>query len=203
MRRWFTLFLLLFSFGAVSPVGAEKTPDPGIFRGYLVTLNGLSLTGHVAGMGYSGNRIYVQYINDLGTFYRIWPQMVKGFVYHDFQNTVVFESWQDKKRWRFLQVLYKGAAMSLYLEPQVVLDTASPDGIGHAVIQSAPVYFVEVNGRIVKTGPANFRKIMPHLLQQRAPHLARKIGNPGYRFKDLWSIVQEYNAFCKQNPFLL
>ncbi len=203
MRHWYTPFLLLlFALGTASPAKSE-TPDPGIFRGYLVTLNGLSLTGHMAGMGYTGNRMYVQYINDLGTFYRIWPQMVKGFVYQDFQNTVIFESWQDKKRWRFLQVLYKGPAMSLYLEPQIALEPVPSDGIGQAVVQSAPLYFVEVNGRIIRMGTANFRKTMAQLLQQRAPHLAGKIGNPGYRFKDLWNIVQEYNTFCKQNPFLL
>lgn len=200
MKLCYTLSLSLLLLLASAPLLKAEIPPAGIFRGYILTHNNMALTGHLGGLGLSGSRVYVQFINDFGTLYQLWPQMIRGFAYEDANGMVLFESWKDKKYWRFLQVLQKGSAMSLYFEPALINDYSI---LGQKVIETVPLYYIEINGRLERISPTNFRKKLSRIMMQRAPELAGRIGSPGYKFRDLQQIVQSYNDYCKTHPFLL
>ncbi|MEL7427534.1 MAG: hypothetical protein AAFN81_31375, partial [Bacteroidota bacterium] len=58
-------------------------------------------------------------------------------------------------------------------------------------------YWVEISGnRIQPLRRFGFRWQMRRLMEEKAPRLARKIGKRGYRFKDLYSILEEYDREC-------
>lgn len=198
MKRFYLLLLVPLFF--LSSLQA----DP--FKGYIVTLNGKRLTGYIGAISFpSNNHSEVIFINDFGTAYQIKAQLIKGFVYQQDSNYQFFESKFKKNRWMFLQVLYKGEGMSLYMAPEEHLQFDIRNGAFQAHSYNVEELWIEVPERKkpVRIKRWGFKKKIRRLVQRRAPELAEKIGSKGYRFKDLIKIIEEYNDKFEKTKYKL
>lgn len=194
MKQLYLLVLLFVNFMA-------DAKDPGLYEGYIVTLSGIQLTGHVGSLTVKDDKVYLTFINDFGSIYQLSPRLIRGFVCNTDYGSLLFESWRKENGWSFLGVVHKDAAMSLYIEPSFT--TVFATGLGQVVAETQPVYYLHAENRLIRISATGFKAKMQQLLQRRAPALARKIGTAGYRFRDLERIVREYNDYCRNNPYLL
>lgn len=173
-------------------------------RGYVVTKNGIHLTGSIGDIYHSNLASEVLFTNDLGTTYSYRPELISGFVFEKNAMMVTYESKFDRKKWAFFEVVEKGAGMNLYRTPeektQIVLEQAEMKSYPYR----SEEYWVEVKGRLpIQINRFNFRKKMRRLLNNIVPELAKKIGKPGYRYKNLVNIVQECNTqYRKGSKFI-
>ncbi len=172
-------------------------------RGYLVTKNGIQLTGVISEI-FDYN--YILFINDFGTPYKIHAAMVYGFVVPRKGRPVFYASKFNGKKWRFMQLLHKGEGMNLYAAPAV--QVPGPPGSYGGQLLTQPVrsnaYYVELKGRLpVEIRRGNFKRSMRKLLKKEAPEMAKKIGSKGYRYKNLEVIIEEYNQLIQKERISL
>lgn len=186
MKYCYTLLLLL---GLTLSLSASDFE-----RGYLVTKNGMRLTGFLGVIQHSVHKSAVVFVNDFGTPYTIEPERVRGFVIQRSEGFVAYESKYDRSRWLFLKVIYKGDGMNLYKAPELRQEMViSSMGFSTRTFTTHE-YYLEIKGRTpFKLKRWGFRKRMRRLLRPRAPKLSEKIGAPGYRYNDLEKIVREFN----------
>lgn len=187
MKRLYLLLLIPFFF--ISSLQADA------FKGYIVTLNGKRLTGYIGAVTFpKSKQSEVIFINDFGTPYQIKAQLIKGFVFIQGSDYRIYESKYDKKRWMFLQVLYKGEGMSLYMAPQERVRYEMNNGFFRTQSYNVEEYWLEVEDKApIKLKRMGFKKKFRRLIARRAPELAAKIGTKGYKFSDLQKIIEEYN----------
>ena len=185
MKRFYLLLLfsLFITLGQANPS-----------RGYVITKNGMHLTGSIGKIYHSNFTSEVVFTNDLGTTYSYSPGLISGFVFEQDSTMFFYESKVDQGRWFFFQVLEKGMGMNLYKSPTEKVKLYVQDGIVDSYSYKSTEYWIEVKGRHpVRINRWNFRKKMRRLLRNLAPELSQKIGTPGYRFKNLEEIVSECN----------
>ena len=187
MKKYYiSIALLLF----VLQFGLSQNP----FKGYVITKNGIHLTGAIGDIYHSNVNSQVIFTNDLGTTYSYRPELISGFVFVKEEETVMYESKYDKERWSFLEVLEKGMGINLYKSPDDKIRMYMEDGIIESYNYKSEEFWVEVRGRLpIKINRFNFRKQMRRLLRPLAPGMERKIGSQGYRYKDIERIISECN----------
>lgn len=191
MKHLYLLCLL------VLPLCLDAMP----WRGYLVSKNGIPLTGYISQISHKAKTSTVVFINDFGNRYEFPAELIKGFAYRDGERTIAFESKRVGGRWRFLQIVQKNAPLELHLLTKGTAFTTLEAWEDAMAGNGLPViaYWLKPRGRrAVKIGRWGFRRKMRRLLQDRAPELAEKVGEKGYRFHDVPAIVEEYNR--KMSP---
>ncbi len=172
-------------------------------RGYLVTKSGVQLTGVISEV-FDNDKIL--FINDFGTPYKVHAALIRGFVVPRQGTPVFFASKFNGERWHFMQLLHQGEGMNLYVAPSVQAAVPLPSYTDQFYLQTIRIneYYVELKGRLpVKIRRGNFKKSMSRLLKKEAPELAEKVGSKGYRYKDLESIIQQYNELIRKNRISL
>ena len=170
-----------------------------ISSGYIITKNGIRLTGQIGVLNQTPELSTVVFINDFGNVYTLQPELIAGFVFR--QDTILqaFESKinSEERRWVFMQVLAKGNGLNLYRSV-----TEKGGGRRNDLEEEEQVprelkvqdYYLEARGKLpVRVQKVGFKRQMRELLQRRAPKLARKIGSKGYRYRDIFQIIVEYN----------
>ncbi len=197
MKYCYALILLLFGL-AVTLRGGD------LYRGYLVTKNGKQLTGYLGNIQHNGGESRVVFVNDFGTPYKIHPALIRGFVFRKDERWIAFESKRNRRNWMFLRVVYKGDRVSLYKAPEERQGLVV--GSNGVALQTYTTheYYIELNDRQpYRLRRWGFRRRMRRLLNKRAPELAEKIGQKGYRFDNLEKIVKEFNETLQPMIFKL
>lgn len=195
--RFFCLQVAFFviCMGSVGSLFAEGELNT---RGYLVTKNGMKLTGTISQV-FGENEII--FVNDFGTPYKVHAALVYGFVVPRKGKNVFYASKFNGKSWRFMRLLHQGEGMNLYLAPvnRVLPPRAGQFGVSQPEITLMNVYFVELKGRLpIEISRSNFKKNMRRLLKKEAPEIAKLIGKKDYRFKNLEEIIEEYNKVVQK-----
>ena len=170
-----------------------------ISSGYIITKNGIRLTGQIGVLNQTSELSTVVFINDFGNVYTLQPELIAGFVFRQDTVTQAFESKinSEERRWVFMQVLAKGNGLNLYSSVteragnrRAEAEESGPESRDLRIQD----YYLEARGKLpVRVQKIGFRKQMRELLQRRAPKLAKKIGSKGYRYRDIFKIIVEYN----------
>jgi len=173
-------------------------------RGYVVTKNGIHLTGSIGEIYHSNLASEVIFTNDLGTTYSYRPELISGFVFEKNAAMIAYESKFDRKKWVFFEVVEKGDGISLYRAPEDKIQIVMEDAEMRSYTYKSEEFWVEVKGRLpIQITRFNFRKKMRRLLHSIVPELAEKIGKPGYRYKNILDIVEECNkTYRKGSKFI-
>lgn len=183
-------------------IGKVASAD-GLYNGFILTKNGIRLTGKIGAIFYSDYRSEVVFINDFGTKYLISPQLIRGFAFTK-DSTVAYESKINDRSWCFLEVLQKDEGMSLYKSPIEKVETVRELSGVKTYSITVHEYWLELKGkRPVLVRRLGFRRQLQKMLRKVAPELSEKIGSPGYRFRDLNEIVAEYNKIYKETRWIL
>lgn len=162
-------------------------------KGYIVTKDGVHLTGEIGEIFYSELLSTVIFINDFGTPYRLYPQLISGFVFKQEEGLTRYESKYKDGAWCFLKVVEKGRILSLYKTHEEKTEFA--DGALESFGRTYKVneYWLQYRQeRPVQISRFNFRRTMRKKLWLY-PAISRKVGKPGYRFKNIQTLVQEVN----------
>lgn len=189
----FLLFSVLLSSSLIGQNALEAVQDQ---KGYIVTLSGDRLTGEIAEVIGGTNTNFVVFVNDFGTPYMIRAELIQGFAFKQGKSMVHFETQFDNGRCMFLKVVVKGKAISLYRS--ISFNSAPPTTRAEVVTHQqqyipSRYYIANDNREAIPVRRWGFRRKMRKLLKDRAPDLAGKIGDKGYRFKNLEKIIKEYN----------
>jgi hypothetical protein len=194
---WLTFGILLIAFASI-----QANP----YRGFLIAKDGEQITGFIGGISPEGRMGKILFINDFGNLYIIEANQIRGFVYQNEDRVYVFESIRDEKSWKFLQMIFSGKEARLYKVPASE-SRSWGYGTGLSFSAQAPSpgkgkFYIQLKDRPVRRiTPFRFKKRMKKLLGTRAPELAEKLGSPGYRFKNLESIVRELDEILKKGRF--
>lgn len=184
MRQTITLLLLI---GLAFSLRAEA------FRGFLLTKDNYQLTGYFNVLSYSPTGNLITFTNDFGDIYSIHPMLVKGFGFSKDGDSFRFVSRFYEGQWFFLSEEVAGRALSLY---------RLPDGSDQYVDDSmlrlfsnppATYYFLYGERKILPIPRVGYRRVIRDFFAESAPQLASLIGKKDYRYKDLASIVIQYN----------
>ncbi|MEN0005801.1 MAG: hypothetical protein AAF798_16755 [Bacteroidota bacterium] len=191
------LLLLLVAFSLTSAT-AEA------YKGYIITKNRRQLTGSIGAITYVGNFTEVVFINDFGNSYNLRPELIRGFVFERDEEVFAFESLPTDQGWMFLQVVAQGDNLSLYRSPEEKTAIYIARSGVQAETFKATEYWIRGKDRpAVRLKRVRYRKRLRKLFQAKAPELAAKIGQKGYRFKDMVQIIEEYNAILGRKKYKL
>lgn len=184
MRQIFTL-LLFISFSLF--VQAEA------FRGFLLTKDNYQLTGYFNVLSYGPTGNLITFTNDFGDVYSIHPMLVKGFGFSKDGDSFRFVSRFYEGQWFFLREEVSGRSLSLYRLPDGSDQYVDDSMLRLFSVQPATYYFLYGERKILPIPRIGYKRTIRDFLSDSAPQLAGKIGKKDYRYKDLISIVQEYN----------
>ncbi len=184
MRNTFTL---LFLISLTCSLSAES------LRGFLLTKDNYQLTGYFNLLEYSitGNQII--FTNDFGDIYSIHPMLVKGFGFNKDGTSFRFVSRYHEGQWFFLREEVAGRALSLYRLPDGTDQYVDDTMLRLFAEQPATYYFLYGEQKIMPIHRYGFKRTLRDFFADSAPQLAAVMGKRGYRYKDLHTIVMEYN----------
>ncbi|MEM9836391.1 MAG: hypothetical protein AAF828_07810, partial [Bacteroidota bacterium] len=103
--------LLIGLFLICNSLGAES------LRGFLLTKDNYRLTGYINKIEYSLTGIMIQFTNDFGDQYNIYPNLVNGFGFTNGGETFRYVSRYHEGRWLFLKAIDAGKRLSLFQSP--------------------------------------------------------------------------------------
>lgn len=184
MRKTTTLlFLILLSFS----LSAES------LRGFLLTKDDYQLTGYFSVLEYSPTGNLITFTNDFGDVYSIHPMLVKGFGFSKDGTSFRFVSRFHEGQWFFLHEEVPGRALSLYRLPD-----GSNNWVDDSMLRlfSSPpptYYFLYGDRKILPVPRVGFKRLLREFFSDASPDLAARIGKKGYRYRDLATIVKEFN----------
>lgn len=191
-KLYFSFIFLLFTLVAIQ---AES------FRGFLLTKDNYRLTGYINKIEYSLTGIVIQFTNDFGDRYNIFPNLVKGFGFtNEDGEQHRYVSYFHEGRWLFLrtsgtvakrlQILYAPKG------PKEFVDDSFQGYLANPIAE----FWLQLRGEsLIAVERIGFRRQLRDYLGTTAPDLAIKIGKKGYRYRDLESIVEEYNKRAKRS----
>lgn len=187
--RYIYSIIFLFSISFVTVAQNEDYP-----KGYIQTKNNYHLTGSIGQVDHSGTGSMVLFVNDFGTPYQIHPALIKGFVFYEGPGLQAYESKLWKGKWMFLSVQYVGKNIKLLQTPKKLTEfTPAPNEQTHDQKRLNEYWLELPNQDILPIKRWGFRWKMKNLIKEVSPSLASKIGKKGYRFKNLYSILDEYD----------
>jgi hypothetical protein len=192
MKKTYFLFLL-FCIAFCSTAYAAN------FRGFLLTKDNYRLTGYINKIEYSISGIVIQFTNDFGDQYNIYPNLVNGFGFSNGGETFRYVSRYYEGRWLFLRALESGKRLNLFRAPDG--NQRWVDDSFQAILAN-PIsdFWLQPRGqKIIPLQRIGFKRQLRQLLAESAPALANKIGKKGYRFKNIQEIVVMYNNSAKRS----
>lgn len=184
MRHTFTLLLFI---GLSLSLSAEA------FRGFLLTKDNYQLTGYFNVLSYSPTGSLITFTNDFGDIYSIHPMLVKGFGFSKDGDSFRFVSRFYQGQWFFLREEVAGRALSLYRLPDGNDQYVDDSMLRLFSQQPATYYFLYGNRQVLPIPRNGFKRTLREFFADPAPQISAVIGKRGYRYRDLASIVMEYN----------
>lgn len=197
MKLCYLIFFLI-------PLFFTAAAQGGPLQGYIVTKNGRQLTGYISDVLQVREGGVVVFINDFGSVYYIQAELIRGFVFRNGEEYVAYASMPARRGWHFLCIVEKGPGLSLYLAPEQRVSIQAGGMPLQARKQEVEEYWLLFKDKKIKrVSKAGYKGKMRRLLRKRAPELSEKIGEEGYRFRDLPAIVREYNRHSTQRRFTI
>lgn len=189
MHKLYTFFFCLFFLW--------QAAEAKLYEGYIITKTNYQLTGKIGSINQGEFGSIVEFVNDFGTPYFLHPALIKGFVVEDGPRLQLYESKYWKNEWMFLRVVFPGQNLRLLRSPEEVVNYDIVNGRLISETREINEYWLEIPGkRMFLVRRLNFRRKMRRLISEVSPALAEQIGQPGYRYKDLYQIVKEYERQC-------
>jgi hypothetical protein len=189
----FPLFLLLFL------VYLPNLEAGNLRQGYIITKTDHHLTGYIGEINHTQYGSMVEFINDFGTPYFLHPALIKGFAFLEGPAFRQYESKYWRRQWMFLQVIYPGEDVRLLQSPDLITSFQIVNGKLSSNTKEKVQYWIDLpDRRLLRVKRWGFRQHMRRLVEDVSPNLADKIGRPGYRYRDLVSIIQEYDRILRQ-----
>jgi hypothetical protein len=184
MRGKFTFLLLI---GLSFALGAES------LRGFLLTKDNYQLTGYFNVLQYSPTGNLITFTNDFGDVYSIHPMLVKGFGFSKDGTSFRFISRFHEGQWFFLHEEVFGRALSLYRLPD-----GSNNWVDDSVLRlfqtpPATYYFLYGEGKLLAIPRVGYKRTLRDFFEKASPEMAGRIGKKGYRYRDLFDIVVQFN----------
>ncbi|MTB49790.1 hypothetical protein [Lewinella sp. W8] len=184
MRNTYLILILLFVSLSVSAAS---------FRGFLLTKDGYQLTGYLNLIEYAPTGNLIVFTNDFGDEYSIHPTLVKGFGFSKDGENFRYVSRFHEGLWFFLREDQSGRALRLYRLPD-----SSDDWVDDQLLQlfqnPIPTYWIGYGkDQIFPVPRVGYKKSLREFFAEASPELARKIGKRGYRYRDIYAIVAEFN----------
>lgn len=177
------LFLLICSLTA----GAES------YRGFLLTKDGVQLTGYLNVLQYSPGGNIITFTNDFGDEYTIHPFLVSGFGFNYEGKPMRFVSRYHEGLWYFLQEEVRGARINLFRLPQGRGGWVDDSMLRLFRVQPPEYYFEYGRGEFHPVPRSGYKRNLREFFRTANPRLAAKIGRKGYRYRDMATIVAEHN----------
>ena len=163
------------------------------YRGFLLTKDGLQLTGYLNVLQYSPGGNLITFTNDFGDEYQIHPFLVSGFGFNYNGEAMRFVSRRHEGLWYFLQEEVRGRAISLFRLPRGGGQWVD-DSMLRMFTEPPPEYYLEYGvGEFLAVPRGGYKKTLRDFFRDASPELSRKIGSKGYRYRDLHDIVIEFN----------
>jgi hypothetical protein len=161
-------------------------------RGFLLTKDDYRLTGYVNQINYVVTGLQIEFTNDFGDRYFIYPSYVKGFGYTRDGETFRYVSRYYEGRWFFLREMVKERQLSFFRVPdgrQRYVD----DSLLALLADPIPQYWLQIKGQeILAIQRGGFKRRLRDYLEPTAPALAAKIGSKGYRYRNMEEIITAY-----------
>lgn len=163
------------------------------YQGYLITKNNIHLTGFFSTIDHNEGGSNVAFINDFGDVYSIHPALVQGFAFRKGEDTHLYVSRREKRRWVFLRLIYKGDFVSLMQAPENRTDSfLTPSGVENRTVRFREYWVETPNRTAFPVRRVGFRKEMRKFCERGAPRLAEKIGKAGFRYRNIREIIEAY-----------
>ncbi|MFT4759348.1 MAG: hypothetical protein ACI9XO_002021 [Paraglaciecola sp.] len=191
MKKIYTLFVFFFTLNCT--LFATQNP------GFIITKDAKIITGKVADIFYSNWKTELVFINEMGRRYNFPPALIKGFAINTGSEIVEFESKFQKGQWRFLKILEKGKNLTLYRSPSVKTQRLAQNYSNQQIIKkNVREYWLEVQkDNPIRIYPISYKKQLRMFLANQ-PTLLDKLGQKGYKFRDLQKIIIEYNDLIER-----
>ncbi len=168
------------------------------YRGFLLTKDGYQLTGYLNILAYAPGGNHITFTNDFGDEYLIHPFLVSGFGFNYDGEPLRFVSRRHEGLWYFLQEDVSGRALSLFRLPRGGGRWVD-DSMLRVFVEQPPEYYLEYGqGEILPVPRNGYKRNLRNFFEASSPGLADKIGKRGYRYRDLPSIIEEYNALSRR-----
>ena len=94
----------------------------------------------------------------------------------------------------FLEPLIRNQSMNLFEEVKTGYTPNGTSFVG-GTSYSYSVYYSEKGSGTLRINKFEFKKTVSNLVSD-CPNLAKKVGNKGYKYNDMYNIVEEYNTTC-------
>lgn len=187
MRYVYTLCLL---FVLSLSMSAES------FRGFLLTKDGYQLTGYFNVMEYSPTGNFIVFTNDFGDIYDIHPMLVKGFGFSNDGTNHRYISRFHEGQWFFLREEMAGRSLRLYRLPDGS-DRWVDDRLLRLFSTPPPTYYLGYGDKKLLGVPrTGYKRTLREFFAEASPEIAEKIGKRGYRYRDIYAIVGEFNELA-------
>ncbi len=184
MRKFYSLFLLL---------ALSATLSASEFRGFLLTRDGLQLTGYFNLIEYSPTGNYITFTNDFGDIYSIHPMLVRGFGFSKDGTSFRYISRFHNGQWYFLREEIYGRTLRLYRLPDNENQWVD-DSLLKLYTDPPPTFYIGYgDGQLLPVPRVGFKRTLRDFLSTASPELASKIGKKGYRYRDLYAIIGQVN----------
>ena len=188
------LLLMLFAFLPVVMQAAGK--------GYLITKDNKYITGQVISVKTTELGGKLVFKNDFGDFYEIHPFLIKGFAYLQEEKKVEYESKFNGNSWLFLQVEVGGRGIRMYRNETESVMWEDNDFHYSGGTKSTEIWLEKEGEPPFRIYMMGFRKRMRTATADFA-ELSNKIGLKGYRYRNLKSILREYNEWFEATRLML
>ncbi len=172
-------------------------------EGFIVTLDGIHLTGKIGKIFYTNYNNEVIYTNDFGNEYRIDARRISGFAIMEGSALVRYKTQYQEGLWYFLKVVHLDEELNLYRNPDrndVIIRNSLFNSEQHFLPNG---YWLEFKGQapfsVYRMG---FKKLMKEKLAQY-PELAKKIGKRGFRYSNIEHIVKTYNNWYRDQKLMM
>jgi hypothetical protein len=171
-------------------------------KGYLITKDEKYITGQIMAVNYTLADSEVIFMNDFGDLYQIHPYLIKGFVYREDEKTIEYESKFNGQNWLFLKIEIGGRGIRMY-QMNSVIATQTP-GLNYEIkTQVSKQFWLEKEGeKPFQIYLLCFRRSMRKITSD-FPELASKIGEKGFRYKNLKAILIDYNEWYVDTRIML
>lgn len=165
--------------------------NPG--KDFLITLNGLKLTGSIKNISLLAGKPQISFENDFGDIYTIHPATIYGFTFEDEGSISMYESKNLNGEWHFLKVENKGQILTLYTSSERQLKFSKSGASPILVEEKNPQFWLQFKGeQPFKVFRFSFKSSLRKRMDNY-PELEKRLGRKGFRYKNLSAIVGLYN----------
>jgi hypothetical protein len=206
MKNFTTLFTIIFLATAVS---VSANDDVKIYKGSVVLANGETLNGQIEMLSPTLNEVKVKFIDANGNAVIFKAKEVESYQFIFPKYNAETKSYDEE----IIEYVKKPVTVApVPFGPKEVLVERQAKGTinlynfyvetresAHAFEHS---FLVEKNGQMIEVNRENFKELIKELVADY-PELKMRVGTKGYGYRNIASIIREYNGeISTKSPML-